>query len=50
VQARTLGAPLPDLEAMRALVAGTHQVRRYEPAGRDADWQSAETRIFGGQR
>ena len=50
VQARTLGAPLPDLEAMRALVAGTHQVRRYEPAGRGADWQSAETRIFGGQR
>jgi len=50
VQARTLGAPLPDLEAMRALVAGTHQVRRYEPAGRGADCQSAETRIFGGQR
>ena len=50
VQARTLGAPLPDLEAMRAMVAGTHQVRRYEPAGRDADWQSAETRILGGQR
>jgi len=50
VQARTLGAPLPDLEAMRALVAGTHQVRRYEPAGRGADSQSAETRIFGGQR
>jgi rhamnulokinase len=48
VQARTLGAHLPDLEAMRALVAGTHNVRRYEPAGRGADWQAAEARVFGG--
>jgi rhamnulokinase len=50
VQARTLGAQLPDLEAMRALVAGTHEVRRYEPLGRGADWQSAEVRVFGGER
>ena len=50
VQARTLGARLPDLEAMRALVAGTHQVRRYEPEGRSADWQSAEARVFAGQQ
>lgn len=28
VQARTLGVDLPDLEAMRALVAATHAVRR----------------------
>ena len=50
VQARTLGARLPDLEAMRALVAATHQVRRYEPAGRRASWDAAETRVFGGGR
>jgi rhamnulokinase len=50
VQARTLGAQLPDLEAMRALVAGTHHVRRYEPQGRTTDWQSAEARVFAGQQ
>ena len=50
VQARTLGAQLPDLEAMRALVAGTHHVRRYEPQGHSADWRSAEARVFGGQQ
>jgi rhamnulokinase len=50
VQARTLGAQLPDLEAMRALVAVTQEVRRYEPRGRGADWQSAEARAFGGGR
>ena len=49
VQARTLGAQLPDLEAMRALVAATHQVRRYEPRGRSGDWRSAEARVFGAQ-
>ena len=31
VQARALGADLPDLAAMRALVRRTHDVRRYEP-------------------
>jgi rhamnulokinase len=50
VQARTLGAQLPDLERMRALVAGTHEVRRYEPQRCDAQWQAAETRVFGGGR
>jgi len=50
VQARTLGAPLPDLEAMRALVAATHEVRRYVPRGYRADWQAAETRVFGGEK
>ncbi len=48
VQARTLGAHLPDLEAMRTLVAATHEVRRYEPRGRGSDWQTAEARVFGG--
>jgi rhamnulokinase len=32
VQARALGADLPDLAAMRALVATTHPVRRFEPS------------------
>ena len=50
VQARTLGAQLPDLEAMRALVAGTHDVHRYEPQGRGTEWQAAEARVFGGGR
>jgi rhamnulokinase len=50
VQARTLGAQLPDLETMRALVAGTHDVRRYEPQGQGAQWQAAEVRVFGGGR
>jgi rhamnulokinase len=50
VQSRTLGAQLPDLEAMRALVAATQTVRRYEPSGRSADWQLAETRVFGDEQ
>jgi rhamnulokinase len=41
VQARALGADLPDLAAMRALVRATHDLARYEP---DAlgDWDAAE--------
>jgi rhamnulokinase len=50
VQARTLGAQLPNLQAMRALVARTHQVRRYEPQGTSGDWQSAEARVFADQQ
>jgi rhamnulokinase len=45
VQARALGADLPDLSAMRKLVAATHQLQRYEPAGDSADWDAAEGRI-----
>jgi rhamnulokinase len=47
VQARALGEPLPDLSAMRALVRATHQLRRYEPQGKPADWDAAESRMFG---
>ena len=47
VQARALGEPLPDLSAMRALVRSTHQLRRYEPQGKPADWDAAESRVFG---
>ncbi|MEP7091804.1 MAG: rhamnulokinase family protein [Nocardioidaceae bacterium] len=47
VQARTLGADLADLAAMRALVAATHDVARYEPHGADAAWAEAEARLVG---
>jgi rhamnulokinase len=44
VQARALGADLPDLAAMRSLVRRTHDLVRYEP--RDGvDWDAAEKRI-----
>ena len=45
VQARTLGADLPDLAAMRDLVRRTHDVRRYEP-GLGLDWDAAERRLL----
>ncbi|TDW18408.1 rhamnulokinase [Kribbella kalugense] len=47
VQARALGEPLPDLSAMRALVRSTHSLRRYEPQGKPADWDAAESRMIG---
>ncbi|HSE10348.1 MAG TPA: FGGY-family carbohydrate kinase, partial [Nocardioidaceae bacterium] len=45
VQARTLGAALPDLASMRQLIRSTHQVRRYEPTGTQAAWDAAEERL-----
>ena len=45
VQARALGADLPDLAAMRALIRATHEPRRYDPSGREADWAGAAARI-----
>ncbi|GAA1569816.1 rhamnulokinase family protein [Kribbella hippodromi] len=47
VQARALGEPLPDLDAMRALVRSTHRLRHYQPQGKPADWDAAESRMFG---
>jgi rhamnulokinase len=47
VQARTLGADLPDLAAMRALVATTHDLERFEPRGDDRQWVEAEARAAG---
>jgi rhamnulokinase len=47
VQARTLGAPLPDLAAMRALLRETQDLRRYEPSGDQSAWDAAEARIHG---
>jgi rhamnulokinase len=47
VQARALGEPLPDLAAMRALVRSTHPLRRYDPQGKPADWDAAESQVFG---
>ncbi|HEY2056872.1 MAG TPA: FGGY-family carbohydrate kinase, partial [Amycolatopsis sp.] len=43
VQARTLGADLPDLDAMRELIRRTQPLRRYLPAG--GDWAAAEARL-----
>lgn len=45
VQARALGAALPDLAAMRALVRRTHRPVRYEPRPGTEDWDSAERRL-----
>jgi rhamnulokinase len=45
VQARTLGADLPDLAAMRSLVRGTHDLVRYEPGGDEDRWAAAEARL-----
>jgi rhamnulokinase len=47
VQARALGEPFPKLDAMRALVRSTHSLRRYDPQGKPADWDAAESRVFG---
>ena len=44
VQARALGADLPDLTAMRALVRRTHDLRRHEP-DLGLDWIGAEQRV-----
>jgi rhamnulokinase len=45
VQARALGAPLPDLASMRELVRRTHRVRRYDPGTNDVNWDEAENRM-----
>jgi rhamnulokinase len=44
VQARTLGADLPDLAAMRSLVRRTHAVRRHDPRP-GPDWDDADRRV-----
>jgi sugar (pentulose or hexulose) kinase len=44
VQARTLGADVPDLAAMRALIRRTHELRRHEPRS-GVDWDAAEARL-----
>jgi rhamnulokinase len=46
VQARALGADLPDLAAMRALVRATHDLVRHEPAP-VGDWDAAEQAVRG---
>lgn len=47
VQARALGADLPDLAAMRALVRETHDLVRHEPEDL-GDWDAAEARLSRG--
>jgi rhamnulokinase len=44
VQARTLGAALPDLAAMRALLRRTHDVRRHDPRP-GLGWDAADRRV-----
>ncbi|UDY23269.1 rhamnulokinase [Nocardioides sp. Kera G14] len=44
VQARTLGADLPDLAAMRSLTRRTHPTVRYDPRP-GLDWEAAERRL-----
>ncbi|HEY9377101.1 MAG TPA: FGGY-family carbohydrate kinase, partial [Jiangellaceae bacterium] len=46
VQARTLGAPLPGLTAMRALIRETQELRRFEPTGDAAAWEAVEARVY----
>lgn len=48
VQARALGADLPDLDAMRALIAATHELSRFDPSGDEAAWAAAEARVHQG--
>ncbi|KAA1427737.1 rhamnulokinase [Nocardioides antri] len=45
VQGRALGADLPDLAAMRAMVRRSSTIRRYEPTA-GLDWAAAESRVF----
>lgn len=46
VQARTLGADLPDVPSMRDLVRRTHEVRTHTPRP-GLDWEDAEARVAG---
>lgn len=46
VQARALGAPLPDLAAMRALLRDTHPVETYHPTGGEPPWAAADARLW----
>ena len=45
IQARAMGADLPDLAAMRSLIRRTHQLHRFEPTA-DLDWDGAEARVL----
>ncbi|WP_153392773.1 rhamnulokinase [Ornithinicoccus halotolerans] len=47
VQARALGADLPDLAAMRALIRATEPLVRYQPAGTQQRWRDLEDRLTG---
>jgi rhamnulokinase len=47
VQGRALGTVDGDLETLRALVAKTQSIVRYEPRGDEAAWAAAEDRVYG---
>ncbi|MBO0825422.1 MAG: rhamnulokinase, partial [Actinobacteria bacterium] len=42
IQARALGAAPADVTELRELVRASYPLRRYEPAGRHAEWQAAQ--------
>ncbi len=46
VQARALGADLPDLRSMRGLVRATHRLNRHEPV-EIGDWDAADRAVRG---
>jgi rhamnulokinase len=43
VQARTLGADLPHLDDMRAMIRDSYSIVRYDPAGDMSRWDAAES-------
>jgi rhamnulokinase len=45
VQARSLGAPVEDLAAMRALIRRTQHLRCHTPSGSSHGWDDAEARL-----
>jgi rhamnulokinase len=47
VQGRALGSIDGDLGTLRALVARTQRIVRYEPHGDEAAWAAAERRVYG---
>jgi rhamnulokinase len=47
VQGRALGSIDGDLETLRALVAKTQSIVRYEPRGDEAAWAAVENRVYG---
>jgi sugar (pentulose or hexulose) kinase len=47
IQARALGATPDDLDGLRGLVSATQELRRFEPRGDGAAWETAAGRIAG---
>lgn len=45
VQARAIGAVSGDLTGLRALVAGSQRLQRYEPRGGEGEWDALQARL-----